>query len=80
MVPLLPRIPSGLSVDQIHSESMKLDNQANLVTTVFIFQGRITESISNYRLLFQIINDFHSQHSFKVSLGGFTNYFGTWYL
>lgn len=79
MLPLLPRIPFGLPVDQIHSESMRLDNQANLVT-IIIFQGRITASISNYRLVFQIINDFHSQHSSKVSLGGFIDYFGTWYL
>lgn len=44
-------IPSGLFVDQIQSESMRLDSQADLLT-IFISQGQTMDRISGRPLLF----------------------------
>lgn len=41
-------------MDQIHSESMRLDSHADLVT-IFIFQGRTRDGISKCLLLFRLL-------------------------
>lgn len=52
--PPLLTIPFGLLVDQIQSESMRLGNRADLVTT-FILQGRSTDDISKCLFLFRLL-------------------------
>ena len=69
MAPPLSRIPFGLLVDQIQSESVRVDNRADLVTA-FIFQGRSTDGISKCLLPFGVVSAFRSQHFFEVKLGG----------
>lgn len=54
MASLSPRIPFGLLLDQIQSESMRLSKQADLVT-IFIFQGRAKDGISKCLLLNRLL-------------------------